>query len=101
MYFIYIIHSHKSDIYYIGYSTDPNRRLEEHNSSPFPTFTSKHRPWSLVAVFSAGDSRGIAMKLEKEMKKIKNVTILKSIIYDNIPLYGSLAQLVRVPLLRD
>jgi len=41
------------------------------------------------------------MKLEKEMKKIKNVTILKSIIYDNIPLYGSLAQLVRVPILRD
>ncbi len=92
---------HKSDIFYIGYSADPYKRIEQHNSSPFASFTSKHRPWTLVAVFSAGESRGFAMKMEKEFKKIKNVTILKAIIYDNLPLIGSLAQLVRVPTPRD
>ncbi|MBW7889979.1 MAG: GIY-YIG nuclease family protein [Chitinophagaceae bacterium] len=45
MYFIYILYSVASDIYYVGYTTDINRRLNEHNyQEHFNTFTSNHRP---------------------------------------------------------
>ncbi|MEP6845511.1 MAG: GIY-YIG nuclease family protein [Panacibacter sp.] len=51
MYYIYIIYSASADKYYLGYSNDPQRRLTEHNTKPFNTYTSKHRPWILNAVF--------------------------------------------------
>lgn len=63
MFYIYIIHSIIHDKYYVGSSSDPWRRNEEHNTSSFNTFTAKFRPWKLRAVFEAGKTRGEAEKL--------------------------------------
>ncbi|RYE30299.1 MAG: GIY-YIG nuclease family protein, partial [Sphingobacteriales bacterium] len=42
MFYIYILYSPSADKFYVGYSTDPIRRLVEHNSTPHDTYTSKH-----------------------------------------------------------
>ncbi len=100
MFYIYLIYSDSSDLYYVGYSDNPWRRLDEHNMSDHTTFTSKHRPWVLSAVFECGTSRAEAMKIEKFLKKQKSKGFIKKLTtlekFD-----GRLAQLVRVPQLRD
>ena len=64
MFYIYIIYSSSSDLYYIGYSNNPQRRLNEHNTKVFQTFTSKHRPWILKAVFECDFSEREAIRIE-------------------------------------
>lgn len=100
MFYIYIIYSASSDKYYVGYSTDPERRLVEHNNNERTTYTSKHRPWSLLASFAISESRAIAMQYEKKIKQLKSRKIIELLIEHN----GNsdfLAQLVRVPTGRD
>jgi len=100
MYFIYILYSIASDIYYVGYTGDVEQRLKQHNELAEDTFTSKHRPWVLKAVFSCGESRGLAMRVEKFIKKQKSKAFIETLI-QGVPLTGILAHLVRVPHLRD
>lgn len=77
MFYGYILYSHSSDLFYVGSSQNPWKRLEKHNTSKFSTFTSKHRPWELVAVFEAGESREEAETLVKKQKSRK--LIIKNI----------------------
>jgi putative endonuclease len=73
MYYTYIIYSPSSDIHYVGYSNDYQRRLNEHNEQDyFNTFTSKHRPWLLKAAFQCGDSEKEAIRIERFIKKQKS-----------------------------
>ena len=101
MFYIYIIYSKKFDKYYIGSSENPWNRLTKHNSSPFNTFTSKYRPWTLKAVFEAGDTRGEAVKMEKFIKRQKSRKLLLQLIDSTFQPNGKLAQLVRVPHVRN
>jgi len=101
MFYIYIIYSEKFDKYYTGSSTDPWKRLEKHNSSSFHTFTSKYRPWVLKAVFEAGSSRNEAESVEKFIKKQKSRRLLLKLLESEFTPTGKLAQLVRVPHVRD
>jgi len=80
MYYIYIIYSKSADRYYIGYSNDTERRLEEHNTKPFNTYTSKHRPWTMKAAFPVSEDRGQAMKIERYLKRLKSRKIIEQII---------------------
>ena len=100
MYYIYILYSERSDLYYIGYSHDPERRLISHNTSERTTFTSKHRPWKMVANFFASDNRGDAMKIEKYLKKQKSREFIEEVIEHQEDEVW-IAQLVRVPACRD
>ena len=45
--FVYILKSKSADKYYIGSSSDPERRLYFHNTIE-KGFTSRYRPWELV-----------------------------------------------------
>jgi len=45
--FVYILQSEENGRYYIGESTDPERRLTHHNSTS-TGFTARYRPWKLV-----------------------------------------------------
>jgi putative endonuclease len=100
MYYIYILRSASSTLCYVGHSDDPWRRLVEHNTSPHNTYTSKHRPWTLEAVYQVGNDRSEAMRIEKFIKKQKSKALLEKLI-EGSELYGILAQLVRVPHVRD
>jgi len=100
MYFIYILHSVPSDKFYVGYSEDPYRRLEQHNTKPFNTYTSKHRPWNLKAVFECGNDCSLAMKTERFIKKQKSAVFIRDMMTRTI-LHSALAHLVKVPKPRD
>ena len=101
MYFIYILYSTGADKYYIGYTSDPIHRLEEHNSKPFNTFTSKYRPWSLAATFRCSEERNEAMQIEKWIKNQKSRKLLEKLCNPEYIPDGYLARLVRVPHVRD
>ncbi|MGE5520737.1 MAG: GIY-YIG nuclease family protein [Candidatus Dadabacteria bacterium] len=101
MYYIYILKSESSDNFYIGYSDNPSRRLIEHNSSPHNTYTSKHRPWKIAAVFQCSIIEGEAMKIEKYIKRQKSRNLIEKLVDADFVPTRALAQLVRVPHVRD
>ncbi len=101
MYYLYILYSETSQIYYVGSTEDPCKRFEEHNTDPDNTFTSKHRPWLLKAVFEAGTKRSDAMKMERFIKQQKSRKLIDKLIDPAFTPNGALAQLVRVPHVRD
>jgi len=103
MYYLYIIYSETFDRFYIGSSQDPWKCLETHNTSKFNTYTSKYkyRPWVLKAIFEAGNTRGEAEKIERFVKKQKSKSLLLKLIDKRFVPNGKLAQLVRVPHVRN
>lgn len=100
MFYIYILYSQKSDLYYIGYSDDPDQRLISHNTSKRVTYTSKHRPWEKVAEFPVSENRGETMKVEKYLKKQKSRKLIEEIIARQEEELW-IDQLVRAPMYRD
>jgi len=101
IYYIYILYSANFDKYYIGQSKNVFARLEHHNTDDKNTFTSKFKPWLLVAYFNVGTSRGTALKLEKFIKKQKSRNLLLQLVDPDFVPTGQLSQLVRVPHMRD
>lgn len=100
-YFIYILYSSNADKYYVGYTTDYLKRVEDHNSQEFfITYTSKHRPWVLAAVFSVGVDESIAVSMERYIKKQKSRRLIELLIDPDFVPSGELAQLV-IPYVRD
>jgi putative endonuclease len=101
MYYIYIIYSKTSDKFYIGYSDNPQRRVVEHNTKPFNTYTSKHRPWIIKAIFQCSLIEAEAIRIEKFIKKQKSRELIEKLADSNYIPTGYLAQLIRVPDVRD
>jgi putative endonuclease len=95
-FYIYILYAQSSDIFYVGSTSNYHERLFSHNNSDKNTFTSKHRPWKLMAVFIAGEIRGEALRLEKFIKTQKSRKLIELLIEPNFKPTGKLAQLVRV-----
>jgi len=101
-YYIYILFSKENDKYYVGYTNNFKQRLIQHNTQEFfNTYTSKYRPWALAAVFECGPSEKDAIKLERFIKKQKSRKLIEKLIDPLFIPEGSLAQLVRVPHVRD
>ena len=101
MYYLYVIHSEIANLYYVGYTSDTQRRLIEHNNSPHNTFTSKHRPWVLKALFECGTSEPQAINLERFIKKQKSRKLIELLCHPHFIPVGKLSRLVRVPHVRD
>ena len=101
MFYIYVLYSKSSDIYYVGHSENPWNRIAQHNTKEEGTYSSKHQPWSLVATFEAGETRSEALILERFIKKQKSRRLIERLIDIEFIPDGKLAQLVRVPHLRD
>jgi len=94
-YFIYILFSATADKYYVGYTSDYLKRLEDHNHQEFfNTYTSKFRPWVIAAVFQVGDDESVAVKLERFIKKQKNRRLIEQLVNPDYFSSGALAQLV-------
>ena len=47
MYYVYLLKSKTSGIFYIGYTKDIKKRLEEHNAG-LVGYTKKFMPWDLI-----------------------------------------------------
>ncbi len=64
--FVYILRCQKSRRLYTGYSTDPLRRLEEHNAGK--SFATKpYGPWDLV-FYSGFETEDMAKLFERYLK---------------------------------
>ncbi|WP_458308460.1 GIY-YIG nuclease family protein [Croceiramulus getboli] len=101
VFYVYLLFSDSTNKYYVGSSHDPWCRLTSHNTSDRKTFTSKGRPWELKAIFKVGSDRGDAVKIERWIKKQKSRRLLEKLVDPDYIPEGRLAQLVRVPYVRD
>lgn len=101
MFYIYIIQSKGSGNFYVGHSADPWKRLDEHNTSRTDKYTGKYADWELVGVFAVSDQRSDAMAVERFIKSQKSRKFILRILSDDFIPSDKLAQLVRVPKLRD
>ena len=94
MWYLYILHSPGSQLYYVGISQKPHERLIAHNTSDRNTFTTKHRPWEMVGLFACGSTESEALSIEKFIKRQKSKAFIQKIIEPGFQLTGILAQLV-------
>ena len=101
MYYLYILFNEDNDIYYVGYSHDPWKRLIQHNSNNGDKYTGKYKNWKLAAVFEISEIEGDAIKVERFIKKQKSRKLIQRLISPEFKPAGALAQLVRVPHVRD
>ncbi len=69
-FFVYIIYSSQLDKYYVGYTADLSKRINEHNSG-ISNFTDKASDW-VLKYYESQESRLSAMKREKEIKLKKS-----------------------------
>jgi putative endonuclease len=78
MFQVYILQSAINGSFYIGQTSDFERRFSDHNKG-FSKSTSRYRPWNLVWITSL-DDRKSAFKLEQELKSLKSrIRIIKYI----------------------
>jgi len=77
-YFVYILQSLTDNSFYIGYTTDIDRRLEEHNSG-ISLYTSRKIPWRLVYK-EEFLSKTDALKRERFLKKQKSASFINQLI---------------------
>lgn len=70
--YVYVLLS-ESGSSYVGVTTEPQRRLEQHNGSRpgGAKSTRAGRPWALEKVWDGFTSRGEAQKAEYQVKKLK------------------------------
>ena len=95
-FYIYILWSKTSEKYYVGFSEDVIRRLDQHNNARRTKYTSKHLPWILAGYFAISNDRGAAMRAEKIIKKRKSRQYIERLLTSALEQF-KLAQLVRVP----
>ena len=70
MYTVYVLHSKGSDKIYIGYSSDVERRLADHNEKATKGYTLRYRPWTIVHT-ETYKTKKEAIRREKELKSAR------------------------------
>ncbi|MFA6619069.1 MAG: GIY-YIG nuclease family protein [Candidatus Neomarinimicrobiota bacterium] len=82
MYYVYIIQSKITRNYYIGYTSDVQRRLDQHNQGKTRS-TKAYKPWELV--FTKGfESKRKARQIELKIKKMKSHKFIERLINKEI-----------------
>ena len=81
MYFVYILHSLKSDKFYIGHAEDVPQRFNQHNSG-YSKSTKSGVPWKIVHI-EEFETRSKAMKREIEIKSMKSRLYILNLIKKN------------------
>ncbi|MFH1868485.1 MAG: GIY-YIG nuclease family protein [Candidatus Omnitrophota bacterium] len=76
MYYVYILRSKRdASRFYIGYTTDVNKRLKEHNESRM-LYTKRYTPWCVETYISFTNQK-IAKQFERYLKSGSGKTFLK------------------------
>ncbi|MEO7666630.1 MAG: GIY-YIG nuclease family protein [Dehalococcoidia bacterium] len=76
--FVYILQSQRNGRYYIGFSTDPQKRLAEHNNGRVRS-TKNLRPWMMVYTEEHPDETS-ARQREYYIKSMKSRVYIQSLI---------------------
>jgi len=77
-FYAYIIQSEKNNRYYIGYSENPQLRLERHNSGGTKS-TKAYIPWRLVYT-EEYESKAEALGRERQLKSWKSHKAIEKLI---------------------
>jgi len=77
-YFTYILQSEIDQSFYIGYTANIQKRLEDHNNGK-SKYTKRKIPWKLVYLETFELKREAIIR-EKELKRIRNTNYIKKII---------------------
>jgi putative endonuclease len=99
-YYVYILYSSNIDRFYVGYSSNPWIRVNQHNSNSKEKYSGRTNDWILKAVFQLLLEKD-AIQAERFIKKQKSRTLLVKLCDPTFVPSGKLDQLVRVPHLRD
>ncbi len=65
--FVYILYSPSADVYYKGYTTHPQQRIQQHNNGE-SRYTKGKGPWECVFLREF-DNKTAALKYEKMLKR--------------------------------
>jgi putative endonuclease len=85
----------------VGHSEDPWKRLEQHLTNSGDKYTGSYHDWELRGVFEVSVIRGEADRIEKFIKRQKSRVFIERILEPGFKGVGVLAQLIRVPHVRD
>jgi len=77
-FFTYILQSERDQSFYVGFTSDLQQRLEQHNSG-LSAYTSSKIPWKLV-YFEEFETKTEALKRERFLKRMKNSTFYQRLI---------------------
>jgi len=77
LFYMYILKSQKTGRFYIGFSTDLVKRIENHNKGTTRS-TKSGRPWVLY-YYEQFTSRSAALKREKEIKSWKSHRLVEEL----------------------
>jgi putative endonuclease len=80
-FFVYIIYSLSLDKFYVGYTSDLEKRVSDHNNG-ISDYTSKASDWKLM-YSEIYFSRELAMKREREIKTKKSRKYIEWLIKQN------------------
>jgi putative endonuclease len=81
MFYVYALYSRQFDKIYIGYSSDPEKRLIGHNSDSNSGWTAKYKPWCLI--FSeCFATKKEALAREKQLKSFRGRKYVRSLIHE-------------------
>ena len=79
MFFVYALYSETRNKIYVGYSTDPEKRLLSHNDIRNKGWTGRYQPWELVYTEKC-DTKTVALKREKQLKSAKGRNVVWDLI---------------------
>ena len=81
MFYVYILYSQSADKFYVGQTSDVNKRLWEHNNPvEYSKFTAKYIPCEIMLNFPVSPSRSEAMKIESFIKSQKSKKFIHKLI---------------------
>lgn len=75
MFYNYVLQSLKNNNLYIGYTSDLQKRLKEHNNGLNPS-TKPYRPWQII-YYEACITETDAIRREKYLKTARGKRLLK------------------------
>jgi putative endonuclease len=78
LYWVYILHC-QNDSYYTGYTTDVERRYQDHLSGKCK-YTRSFKPLAIAQAWKVTGSKSAAMKIENYIKKLNRVGKLQLIL---------------------
>ncbi|RXR21137.1 GIY-YIG nuclease family protein [Flavobacterium amnicola] len=83
MFYTYILYSKIKDVYYKGFTSNLESRLQKHNSGE-SNYTASVNDWEIVYSCTF-DSKTEALKEEKRLKKLNRLSLEKLISSKNNP----------------
>ncbi len=79
MFFVYALYSKEYDKIYIGFTSNPEARVDHHNNPNNQGWTARYQPWMLIHL-EPFLTKSEAMAREKQLKSARGRQFVKSIV---------------------